>query len=54
MGCADGVNPWKNLSTDSFLLVVFAVWNLPSEIRMLKRETLILLGMYDRLEAQER
>ena len=46
MGCADGVNPWKNVATDRFLLVVFAVWNLPSEIRM-KRETLILLGMTD-------
>ena len=46
LGCADGVNPWKNFSTDSFLVVVFAVWNLPSEIRM-KRENLILLGMTD-------
>lgn len=46
MGCADGVNPWKNFSTDSFLLVVYAVWNLPSDIRM-KRENLILLGITD-------
>lgn len=47
MGCADGVNAWKELGKSSFLLVVFAVWNLPADIRM-KPENLILLGMTDK------
>jgi hypothetical protein len=47
MGCGDGVNAWKELGKSSFLLVVFAVWNLPADIRM-KPENLILLGMTDK------
>ena len=50
MGCGDGVNAWKELGKSSFLLVVFAVWNLPADIRM-KPENLILLGMTDKKPA---
>jgi len=53
MGCADGVNAWKELGKSSFLLVVFAVWNLPADIRM-KPENLILLGMHDGQEGARR
>lgn len=47
MACADGVNPWKKKGAGSFLLIVLAVLNLPSDIRM-KRENLMLLGMTDK------
>lgn len=43
-GCGDGVNPWKVLGLGSFLLIVFAVYNLPGDIRT-KRDNLILLGI---------
>ena len=46
MGCDDGANPWKHRSA-SLLFVVFAVWNLPPDIRM-KRENIILLGVTDK------